>query len=243
MHPRERKESLSCIQVTWAPGRHSLKTITQIHWEAEEKNGVDLGTLGNCCDSHLPGKRGLWKGSAQGTLLKEYVAIQWNFCHFYFYSSTHENSCISFDTRKLYQQSRSTLLTSQSISQVWNRWQVHGSPLQHSGLEDPWTKEPGGLQSMGLQNRAWLSDSHTHAGAQFSSEGRGAERSPLLQQQRPRQRSDVATGAGRGGWAFTAASWLWWVMSITQANPCSKLFLPLELSIASVAQGYTETWW
>ena len=59
MHPKEREESLSSIQVTWAPGRRSLNTITQIHWDAEEKNGVDLGTLGNC-GSHQPGKRGLF---------------------------------------------------------------------------------------------------------------------------------------------------------------------------------------
>ena len=25
----------------------------------------------------------------------------------------------------------------------------HGNPLQHSCLENPWTEEPGGLQSMG----------------------------------------------------------------------------------------------
>ena len=27
----------------------------------------------------------------------------------------------------------------------------HGSPLQYSCLENPWTEEPGGLQPMGLQ--------------------------------------------------------------------------------------------
>ena len=27
----------------------------------------------------------------------------------------------------------------------------HGNPLQYSCLENPWTEEPGGLQSMGLQ--------------------------------------------------------------------------------------------
>ena len=27
----------------------------------------------------------------------------------------------------------------------------HGSPLQYSCLENPWTEEPGGLQSMGSQ--------------------------------------------------------------------------------------------
>ena len=27
----------------------------------------------------------------------------------------------------------------------------HGNPLQYSFLENPWTEEPGGLQSMGLQ--------------------------------------------------------------------------------------------
>ena len=27
----------------------------------------------------------------------------------------------------------------------------HGNPLQYSCLEIPWTEEPGGLQSMGLQ--------------------------------------------------------------------------------------------
>ena len=28
---------------------------------------------------------------------------------------------------------------------------VNGNPLQYSCLEIPWTEEPGGLQSMGLQ--------------------------------------------------------------------------------------------
>ena len=28
----------------------------------------------------------------------------------------------------------------------------HGNPLQHSCLENPWTEEPGGLQSMGSQS-------------------------------------------------------------------------------------------
>ena len=28
---------------------------------------------------------------------------------------------------------------------------AHGNPLQYSGLENPWSEEPGGLQSMGLQ--------------------------------------------------------------------------------------------
>ena len=27
----------------------------------------------------------------------------------------------------------------------------HGNPLQHSRLENPWTEEPGGLESMGCQ--------------------------------------------------------------------------------------------
>ena len=27
----------------------------------------------------------------------------------------------------------------------------HGNPLQYSCLENPWTKKPGGLQSVGLQ--------------------------------------------------------------------------------------------
>ena len=27
----------------------------------------------------------------------------------------------------------------------------HGNPLQYSCLENPWTGEPGGLQSMGLK--------------------------------------------------------------------------------------------
>ena len=27
----------------------------------------------------------------------------------------------------------------------------HGNPLQHSCLENPWTEEPGGLESMGSQ--------------------------------------------------------------------------------------------
>ena len=31
----------------------------------------------------------------------------------------------------------------------------NGNPLQYSCLENSWTKEPGGLQSMGLQ-RVWF---------------------------------------------------------------------------------------
>ena len=31
----------------------------------------------------------------------------------------------------------------------------------------PWTEEPGGLQSMGLQRQAWLSDEHTGAKRQM----------------------------------------------------------------------------
>ena len=35
----------------------------------------------------------------------------------------------------------------------------NGNPLQHSCLENPWTEEPGGLQSVGLpKSWAWLSD-------------------------------------------------------------------------------------
>ena len=34
----------------------------------------------------------------------------------------------------------------------------HGNPLQYSRLENPWTEENGGLQSMGSQSRMWLSD-------------------------------------------------------------------------------------
>ena len=30
----------------------------------------------------------------------------------------------------------------------------HGNPLQYSCLENPWTEEPGGLQSIGLQ-KSW----------------------------------------------------------------------------------------
>ena len=38
----------------------------------------------------------------------------------------------------------------------------HGNPLQYSSLENPWTREPGGLQSMGL-GKSWtqLSDQTT----------------------------------------------------------------------------------
>ena len=34
----------------------------------------------------------------------------------------------------------------------------NGNPLQYSCWKIPWMKEPGGLQSMGLQIRTWLSD-------------------------------------------------------------------------------------
>ena len=32
----------------------------------------------------------------------------------------------------------------------------NGNPLQYSCLENPWTEEPGGLQSMGLQSQTRL---------------------------------------------------------------------------------------
>ena len=35
-----------------------------------------------------------------------------------------------------------------------------GNPLQCSCLEIPWTEEPGGLQSMGLQSLTRLSNHH-----------------------------------------------------------------------------------
>ena len=34
----------------------------------------------------------------------------------------------------------------------------NGNPLQYSCLENPWTEEPGGLQSLGLQSQTRLSD-------------------------------------------------------------------------------------
>ena len=40
----------------------------------------------------------------------------------------------------------------------------NGNPLQYSCLENPWTEEPGGLQSMGLQSdmTEHLNAPHTH---------------------------------------------------------------------------------
>ena len=48
----------------------------------------------------------------------------------------------------------------------------HGNPLQYSCLEIPWTEEPGGLQSRGLQkSRTRLSDlAHTHGASVYSVE-------------------------------------------------------------------------
>ena len=34
----------------------------------------------------------------------------------------------------------------------------NGNPFQYSCLQNPWTEEPGGLQSMGSQSWAQLSD-------------------------------------------------------------------------------------
>ena len=34
----------------------------------------------------------------------------------------------------------------------------HGNPFRYSCLENPWTEEPGGLQSMGSQSGTRLSD-------------------------------------------------------------------------------------
>ena len=40
-----------------------------------------------------------------------------------------------------------------------NFGELNGNPLQYSSLENPWTEEPGGLQSLGVQkNQTWLSD-------------------------------------------------------------------------------------
>ena len=44
----------------------------------------------------------------------------------------------------------------------------HGNPLQYSCLENPWTGEPGGLQSMGSKESDMtekLTHTHTHAGS------------------------------------------------------------------------------
>ena len=40
----------------------------------------------------------------------------------------------------------------------------HGNPLQYSWLENPWTEEPGGLQSMGSHGvrHDWSDLAHTH---------------------------------------------------------------------------------
>ena len=34
----------------------------------------------------------------------------------------------------------------------------NGNPLWYSCLGNPWTEEPGGLQSLGLQSQIWLSN-------------------------------------------------------------------------------------
>ena len=39
----------------------------------------------------------------------------------------------------------------------------HGSPLQYPCLENPWTEEPSGLQSMGSQSRTRVKGVSTHA--------------------------------------------------------------------------------
>ena len=39
----------------------------------------------------------------------------------------------------------------------------HGDPLQYSCWRIPWTEEPGGLQSIGLQNQTRLTRLSTHA--------------------------------------------------------------------------------
>jgi len=38
----------------------------------------------------------------------------------------------------------------------------NGNPLQYSCLRIPWTEEPGGLQSMGLQSRTYTHLTHTY---------------------------------------------------------------------------------
>ena len=42
-----------------------------------------------------------------------------------------------------------TAFISHVIKQVW---EGNGSPLQYSGLENPWTEEPGRLQTTGPQS-------------------------------------------------------------------------------------------
>ena len=47
----------------------------------------------------------------------------------------------------------------------------NGNPLQYSCLENPWTEEPGGLQSIGLQNQTRLTvcaHTHTHTHTHYS---------------------------------------------------------------------------
>ena len=38
----------------------------------------------------------------------------------------------------------------------------HGNPLQYSCMGNPWTEEPGGLQSIGLQSVTTEQLTHTH---------------------------------------------------------------------------------
>ena len=114
----------------------------------------------------------------------------------------------------------------------------NGTPLQYSCLENPWTEESGGLQSMGSLSWTWLSDFtftfHFHVLEKEwqptpvflpgESGGWGSLMSCHLWGCRVRQdRSDLAAAA-----AAAASTWFPWV-DITVILFPPLLFFPLNL--------------
>ena len=57
----------------------------------------------------------------------------------------------------------------------------NGYPPQWSCLENPWTEEPDGLQSMGLQSQTQLSNQHTHMVGRNGTVGAALKDSTWLQ--------------------------------------------------------------
>ena len=60
------------------------------------------------------------------------------------------------------------LLTHISLALFYLLTEGHDNPLQYSWLENPWTKAPGGLWSIGLQIWLQLKELSTHATLNFT---------------------------------------------------------------------------
>ena len=114
------------------------------------------------------------RGARQGTVYKvtesDTTEVTWQACttltqQFHFKVSPTRLDFFQFDEKVSCQFEVALLLATERIPTDANLNHAKGSdregdgtPLQSSCLENPWTEEPGGLQSMGSLNRTRLSD-------------------------------------------------------------------------------------